>query len=319
MPEAEGGPGSGPVCRLLVTGGHGLIGSEVVRGLRSMGHSVRVLTRQPRDRLDFGWDPEAGWIDPEACREIDGVIHLAGEGIADGRWSMARKRRMQDSRVRGTALLVRTLCANPDPPSVLVSASAVGYYPFGTTEACTEEDAPGDHFLANICRDWESATQPASACGIRVCRVRIGLVLSARGGALPRLRPAFSLGMGAVLGEGTQRMAWISLQDVASVLVQAALDPAWQGAINAVAPDPCTNRDFARTLGRVLRRPVWLRLPPFALRLALGEMAEATLLADTHVRSSRLHGLGFRHRFPDLEGCLRAALRPGQSPADGRA
>jgi uncharacterized protein (TIGR01777 family) len=292
-----------PARRFLVTGASGLVGSELLPLLSTAGHSVRRLGRGPG-----GWEPEAGQLDPALLEDLDGVVHLAGENIAGGRWTAERKARIRQSRVLGTRLLCETLARLKRPPETLVSASAIGLYGDRGDEELTESSRPGTGFLAEVCEDWEKATEPARRAGIRVVNLRIGIVLSPKGGALSRMLPPFSFGLGGRLGQGAQFMSWISLPDLSEAILRALTDPALSGPVNAVAPAPVTNREFTRTLASVLRRPAVLPMPAFVARLAFGELADALLLGGAKVLPRRLSDAGFRFQHPTLETALRDLL-----------
>jgi uncharacterized protein (TIGR01777 family) len=296
--------------KILVSGASGLIGSALVAELAHDGHEVTRLVRsEPKPgQPEVSWDPAAGRLDAASVEGFDAAMHLAGESIAKGRWTAARKARIRDSRVRGTELLARTLAGAARPPKVLVSASAVGFYGDGGEEELDEESPPGDGFLPEVCREWEGATGPAAEAGIRVVFMRMGMVLSARGGALAKMLPVFRLGVGGPLGSGRQYLSWITLDDLARAFRHVLSTESLRGPVNAVAPRPVTNREFTRALGRTLRRPAVIPAPAFALRAALGPMADALLLASARVVPRRLLDSGFRFNDPDVEGALRRVL-----------
>lgn len=299
---------------LVVSGASGLIGSAAMARLRAGGHRVRPLVRRPARSEEITWDPTTGKIDSSALDTVDGVIHLAGENIGT-RWTQARKARIRESRIRGTRLLSETLARLAHPPKFLISASAVGIYGDRGDQILTESSPPGDpghDFLVSVCQDWEAAADPARAAGIRVVHPRLGVVLSPDGGALRKLLLPFRLGLGGPLGSGDHWMSWVALQDVAEVLAYVASDASVQGPVNVSAPGPVTNRDFTRTLGRVLGRPAVIPVPAAALHLVFGEMADRTLLSSARVLPARLVEAGYRFAHPELEGALRSMLRPGR-------
>ena len=300
----------GPAMKVAVTGASGLVGSALVPFLTTGGHEViRLVRRGPRGEGEVRWDPARGEIDAASLEGIDAVVHLSGENIAGGRWTEARKVRLRDSRVESTHLLARTLAALNRPPRVLASTSAIGIYGSRGDEWLSEATPPGSDFLAGLGVEWEAAAEPAREAGIRVVHPRLGLVLSPAGGALGKMLPPFRAGLGGVVGPGTQYMSWVALDDVLGALHHALVTETMVGPFNLVAPEPATNREFTKTLGRVLGRPTVAPAPAFALRLALGaEMADSTLLASSRVRPDLLRESGFTFRFPRLEGALRHVL-----------
>ena len=254
------------------------------------------------------WDPARGSIDAGKLEGVEGVVHLAGEAISE-RWTAEKKARIRDSRVKGTRLLCDTLAQLPTPPKVLVCASAIGYYGDRGAEVLTEESASGVGFLAEVCRAWEGATEPARQKGIRVVNLRFGVVLSTAGGALAKMLPPFRMGMGGILGSGKQYISWITLDDAIGAIRHALLTEPLQGPANAVAPQPVTNEEFTKTLGKVLGRPTLVPLPAFAARLMFGEMANELLLASARVQPAKLRATEYTFRYPDLEAGLRHLLR----------
>jgi len=292
--------------RILITGSTGLVGSALVRDLSGAGHAVLRLVRTPPQAAgEVHWDAAAGRLDIAKLSAVDAVVHLAGESIAEGRWNAAKKARIRDSRVIGTRFLAESLAQLPQRPKVMVCASAVGYYGDRGEEVLREDSAPGQGFLAGVCREWEAAADPARAAGIRVVHLRTGVVFAKRGGALAKMLPPFRFGLGGPMGSGTQYMSWIAIDDLIAVLRCAVEDANYAGAINAVAPEAVTSAQFARVLGKVLRRPAVLPAPAVAVRLLLGEMADALLLASQRVEPARLAALGYRFAYPSLEGALR--------------
>jgi uncharacterized protein (TIGR01777 family) len=294
---------------LLISGATGLVGSAVIPALESAGHSVRrlVRVRPPAGSPDVLWDP-TGSFDPVGGIEgFDAVVHLAGESVA-ARWTRDRKVRILNSRKQGTMTLASTAARSKRPPQVMVSASAVGYYGNRGDEVLTEESTSGSDFLADVARQWESALTPATKAGIRTVSLRIGFILSPRGGGLARMLPPFRMGLGGKVGSGRQWMSWISIDDVVGAIQHALATEALRGPVNAVAPHPVTNAEFTRTLGRVLGRPTLFPLPAFAARLAFGEMGKALLLSSQRVQPVKLQASGFHFRHPELEGALRELL-----------
>jgi hypothetical protein len=296
--------------RVAMTGASGLIGAALTAFLTAGGHEVVPLVRRPvrPGERAIAWDPERGAIDAAAMEGFDAVVNLAGASVGEGRWTPARKELLRRSRTEGTALLSRTLAALTRPPRVLVSASAVGYFGDRGDEPLTEASAPGEGFFPDLARAWEDAAAPADAAGIRVVHPRIGVVLAGNGGMLARLVPVFSAGGGAIMGNGRQMLSWIALDDLLGVFHTALYDARLGGPVNATAPRPVSQREFARTLARVLRRPLLLRVPAVVIRAALGEMGNTLILEGADVRPARLQDLGFRFAFPDLEEALRKEL-----------
>jgi uncharacterized protein (TIGR01777 family) len=296
--------------RVVISGATGLIGRALAGVLAAAGQEVIRLTRRPApSRSDeIGWDPGTGRIDATGLEGADAIVHLAGESVAGGRWTAARKRAIRESRTAGTRLLATTLAGLARRPRVLVSASAVGYYGDRGDELLTEDSAPGTGFLSEVAQAWEAAADPARRAGIRVVHPRIGMVLAAHGGALRAMLPLFRLGLGGVVGTGRQHVAWVALGDLVEVIRFLLAADGISGPVNAVAPDPVTNRELTLTLGRVLRRPTLAPLPAFLVPVLFGEMGPPLLLASARVRPARLQAAGFRFPHPTLEGALRAEL-----------
>ena len=294
--------------KILVAGSSGLIGTALCSRLEREGHEVVRLVRRAPAQGELRWDPEAGELEQEALEGIDGVVHLGGRSIVAERWTASVKAQLRQSRVQTTQLLAARLARLAAPPRVLVCASAVGIYGHRRDEELDEESDTGGGFLAELGRAWEGASAVASEAGIRVVQARLGIVLSRRGGALAKMLLPFRLGIGGKIGDGRQYVSWISLEDAVAALIYAVENDALRGPVNLTAPQPVTNAELTRTLGRVLRRPTLLPLPAFAAKLVLGELAEEGLLASQRVRPKRLLEAGFEFAYPELEGALRRAL-----------
>jgi uncharacterized protein (TIGR01777 family) len=295
--------------RILLTGSSGLIGHALLTFLAADGHKVVCLIRSqtPTGGRHISWDPDAGTINAGDLEDFDAVVHLAGEAIV-GRWTPKKKARILESRVKGTRLLCETLARVRDRPLVLVSASAIGYYGDRGDKVLNEESSAGSLFLSEVAQAWEAATEAAKRHGIRVVNLRIGFVLSKAGGGLATMLSPFKLGMGGRVGSGRQYLSWIAIDDVVGAVSHAILSDSLRGPVNAVAPHPVTNREFTKTLGRVLWRPTIFPLPAFAARLRFGEMADNLLLASARVEPARLLASGYEFRFPELKGALRHVL-----------
>ncbi len=303
------------MAEILLTGGTGLVGSHLLPRLRRAGHSIRVATRRPeRAALPEGCEP-FGWdgtrMHSEKVSGADAVIHLAGEPLFGGRLNAARRVRVTESRVDSTQSLVQAIAALPveQRPRVLVGASAVGIYPSAGDRELVESDAPGSGFLADLCRNWESAAATVEALGVRRVSLRIGIVLAKDGGALAMMRLPFSLGLGGRLGDGRQWVPWIHVDDLVELIATSCEDPRYSGPVNACAPEPVRNLELTKTLARVLRRPAFIPVPGFALRAVLGDLA-GELLASHRVLPEGALSNGFDFRHEELEGALRALLRP---------
>lgn len=297
--------------KILVSGATGLVGTALNRSLKEKGHEVARLARSAAKDVatEIYWNPEQGIIDASELEGFDAVVHLAGESIAEGRWTDEKKKRIRQSRTKGTGLLTETLAKLKEKPEVLVSASAVGFYGSRGDEILNEQSASGSDFLAEVCREWELATQPAARAGVRVVNLRFGVILSREGGALPKMLFPFRMGVGGKLGSGKQYMSWITIDDAVEAIEQALTNKMLRGPVNVVAPKAVTNYEFTKTLGRVLSRPTIFPVPAFAARLVFGEMADATLLSSQRVEPRRLKESGFTFKYPELEGALRHVLR----------
>lgn len=296
--------------RILVTGSSGLIGSAAVGAFKGAGHDVVRLVRSgsagPGTAL---WDPAKGTIDKAALEGLDGVVHLAGENIAAGRWTEEQKARILNSRVKGTQLMSEALASLSKPPPVFVAASATGFYGNRDDESLDESSSPGSNFLAQVCVPWEEATKPAAQAGLRVVNLRIGVVLAAEGGALVKMITPFRFGLGGRIGSGRQYMSWIEISDVVGAINHSLATQSLRGPVNAVAPNPVTNAEFTATLGKVLSRPTFLTMPAFAAHMAFGEMADELLLGSTRAYPKKLLESGYQFRFSELEAALAHILR----------
>jgi uncharacterized protein len=299
--------------RLVVTGAKGFIGTVLCARLLQQGHTLTLFTRgSPRDvgtaaKRWVQWTPGALGEWGAALDGVDGVIHLAGEPIAARKWNDIQRRRIEKSRVDGTNSLVQAIAKAEPKPTFLISASAVGYYGPRGDELITEDSPPGDDFLSAVCRAWEEEAKKAERLGLRVVRLRTGVVLGSGGGALTKMAQPFKFFVGGPLGSGRQWMSWIQLEDHVRLILQLIDNAQANGPVNATAPNPVRNKEFCQTLGKVLRRPCWAPVPGFALRLALGEMAEM-LLTGQRVMPAAAQKLGFQFRYPNLEEALQASM-----------
>lgn len=296
---------------MLVTGATGLVGTALTSRLEHEGHRVVRLTRSRSGSAqeNWNWDPETGRIDARFGEGMEAVVHLAGENLAAGRWTPRRKTRIRESRVRGTQVLAEAIGHLSVKPRVVIGASATGIYGHQGNAVCTEETPlPVAGFLSAVCREWEAAWQPLTDAGVRVVLLRIGMVLAGTGGALAKMLPIFRLGLGGRLGSGSQYWSWIHLDDLVRVILCALEDGQLEGAFNAVAPDPVTNAEFTRELASVLKRPAWLPVPRWGLRLAVGEMADEVLLSSARVIPERLQRFGFTFRHPTLSEALAGII-----------
>jgi uncharacterized protein (TIGR01777 family) len=301
--------------KILVTGSTGLVGSALVSELKQAGHTVCRLMRPgtkaegtgANEGFDVRWNPETGELGAAAVG-AEAVVNLAGASIAHGRWTAERKKVLRKSRVDTTRALVNALAKMAARPRVLLSASAIGYYGNRGDEILKEDSPPGNDFLGEVAKQWEAEAEKAEALGIRVVRVRFGVILARSGGALPQMTGPFRFGLGGKIGSGRQWMSWIGLEDVVAIVRLALENGAVRGAINVVAPEPVRNAEFTAALAKALHRPALFPAPPFALRLVLGEMADALLLSSTRVVPAQLEKLGFKFLQPDLERALASML-----------
>jgi uncharacterized protein (TIGR01777 family) len=303
-------PGGRPPMKVLISGRSGLIGTELSDFLTSGGHATAALTRKASGRADqIHWSIDDGTIDRPAIEAggFDAIVHLAGESI-QGRWTRAKKRRIRDSRADGTRLLCETLAEMDSPPKTFICASGVNYYGDRGDEELTEESSSGDSFLADVCRQWEAACEPAREKGIRVVNLRTGVVLTPKGGALSKLLPPFKLGGGGKVGSGKQWWSWIAIDDHLGTIHHCLTNESLRGPVNATAPNPATNAEFTKTLGKVLSRPTLLPLPAAVVKLAFGQMGEELLLDSARVLPAKLLASGYQFRYPMLEPALRHLL-----------
>ena len=302
--------------KILVTGASGLIGSALLPFLATRGHEPEALRREtsgaPRHRSAGArtWNPENGKLDPADLAGFDAVVHLAGENLSGGRWTRSRRARILSSRREGTHVLSTALSRTSPPVPLLICASAFGYYGDRGEEEMTEKNSAGNGFLPQVVREWERAADPARRAGMRVVHLRFGIILTPRGGMLGKLLLPFRLGLGAKLGGGNQYMSWITLEEVLQVIAFTLDHREVTGAVNATSPHPVTNAEFTRTLGHVLHRPALFRIPTFALRWVLGQMAEETLLSGARALPGVLTACGYQFLHPELEGALRHLLGP---------
>jgi uncharacterized protein (TIGR01777 family) len=295
--------------KVIVTGSHGLIGGELVTTLTGAGHQVTRLVRSAPGPAEAAWDPAAGTIEADKLEGHDAVVHLAGVGIGDHRWTNEHKRAVLDSRVQGTGLLARTLAGLSSPPRVLASGSAVGFYGDRGDEELTEASSGGSGFLADVVAAWEAAAAPAADAGIRVALVRSGVVLTAKGGALKKQLLPFKMGVGGRLGTGKQWLSWISLDDEVAALLHVLATDGLSGPVDLTSPEPVTNATFTATLARVLHRPAVLPVPTVALNALFGnEMVREMMLGGQRVLPAALQASGFTFAHPGLEDALRHTL-----------
>jgi uncharacterized protein (TIGR01777 family) len=296
--------------KILISGSHGLVGTALIKALETDGHEIfRLVRHYPNTENEIEWSPDRYSIQLARIEGFDAVVNLAGESIAEGRWTDEKKRRIRESRVKGTKLLGDALANLTSRPKTFICASAIGYYGNRGDETLTETSAPGDDFLAEVCVEWEKATALATEKGIRVVNTRFGVILDANGGALAKMLPPFRMGIGGKIGSGKQWMSWIALDDVVGALKFALANETLKGPVNFVAPNPVTNAEFTKTLGKVLSRPTLFPIPAFGVRLAFGEMADALLLSSQRVEPGRLSTSGYQFRCSELDQTLRQVLK----------
>jgi uncharacterized protein (TIGR01777 family) len=295
--------------KIVVTGASGLLGSALVTTLRGDGHDVvRLVRRPPRTGDEEQWDPAAHELDPSIISGVDAVVHLAGVGVGDKRWTDDYKRSIRASRIDGTTTIAAALAAATQPPKVLLSASAVGFYGDTGEDQVDESSASGNGFLAEVVRDWEAACAPAADAGVRVVTMRTGVVLARKGGALGKVLPLFRLGLGGRLGDGLQWMSWIALPDYLFALRFLLDHDDVSGPVNVTSPEPVRNREYTKAIGRAVHRPALAIVPATALRAALGGFADEGVLVSQRVVPTRLEEAGFNFAFADIDSALTAIL-----------
>ncbi len=295
--------------KILISGSHGLVGTALIKSLEPEGHEIfRLVRRYPNSPSEIEWSPDRYSIALSLIEGFDAVVHLAGESIAEGRWTDDKKKRIRESRVKGTRLLGDALANLTKPPRTFVSASAIGYYGDRGEELLTESSPAGNDFLSEVCVEWEKATDLAREKGIRTVNCRFGIILSPDGGALKKMLPPFRMGLGGKIGDGKQWMSWIALDDVVGALKFLLSNDSLAGPMNFVAPNPVRNAQFTRTLGKVLSRPTFFPIPAFGIRLMFGEMADALLLSSQRCAPKRLQESGFEFQHPNLLEALRHSL-----------
>lgn len=293
---------------VAITGASGMVGTALRAELLEAGHKPLSISRTVSSGDGIVWDATSGLKDPSKLENVDTIVHLAGENIAAGRWTAALKDRIRRSRVEGTRSLVKSIAAVQQRPRTLVCASAIGYYGERGETILDEDAAAGAGFLADVCRDWEHEAYAASELGLRVVTVRIGVVLSPKGGALAKMLLPFKLGAGGIIGSGKQYWSWIGLHDLVRIIAFCVENESVNGAVNGVSPNPMTNYDFTKGVGRALHRPTIFPLPAFVAKLVLGEMANGLLLSSTRVIPKKLQDAGFQFDYPELVGCLEHEL-----------
>jgi uncharacterized protein (TIGR01777 family) len=297
--------------KILISGASGLVGTHLIPTLKAKGHEIfRLVRKAPQAAGEIQWDAEKGFGESERAKleNFDALIHLAGDNVASENWSAEKKRKIRNSRVVGTRVLVDALKLAQNPPKILVSASATGFYGDGKDEILTEDSAKGKGFLPEVCSEWENEASKAEQFGARVVMPRIGVVLAKDGGALEKMLTPFKFGVGGRIGSGKQWMSWIALEDLIRVIHFALENENLRGAVNTTAPNPVTNEEFTRTFGKVLHRPAILPVPGFAIKLMFGEMGENLLLQGARVLPERLTENGFEFKFTNLEEAMKAAL-----------
>ena len=300
--------------KILIGGSHGLVGTALIKSLEASGHQIcRLVRHYPNSESEIEWSPDRYSIQLARLEGFDAAVNLAGESIAEGRWTDDKKKRIRESRVKGTKLLGDALANLTNPPQTFICASAIGYYGNRGDELLTEASAPGNDFLSEVCVEWEEAARTAAEQGIRVVNARFGVILDKEGGALAKMLPPFRLGLGGRIGSGKQWMSWIALDDVVGGLEFALANDSISGPVNFVAPAPVTNAEFTKALGKALSRPTIFPIPAFGVRLVFGEMADALLLASQRVQPERLMAAGYQFQYSELDAALARVLNKPES------
>ncbi len=295
--------------KILISGASGLVGSALINLLKQKGHSVSSLVRrEAKSKNEVQWNPQSGIKNINDLENFDAVIHLAGENIGGKRWTEEQKKKIRESRVKGTSVLRDAILKLKNPPKTFISASAIGFYGDRGNKTLDEESAVGTGFLPEVCQEWENSSKSLSEKGIRLVYIRIGVVLAPNGGALAKMLFPFKMGVGGIIGNGKQFMSWIELEDLTEIFSFALENEKVSGAINAVSPNSVTNYEFTKSLGKVLKRPTIFPLPGFVAKIVLGEMAQDLLLASTKVTPKKLLGLGYKFRNANLEKAFRKVL-----------
>ena len=294
--------------KIAIAGSSGLLGSALIPALEGDGADIIRLVRNSPRANEVEWHPNQDAVDPAKLNGFDVVINLAGENVAEGRWTDEKKRRIHDSRVHGTHLLSEAIAKAPEKPQAFLCASATGIYGDRENETLDEQSESGGGFLAGVCREWEKATEPAAKAGVRVVNLRFGPVLAREGGMMEKMLTPFKMGLGGKIGSGKQYISWIAIDDAVNAILLALKDSSIRGPLNVVSPNPVTNEQFTKALGEILSRPTVMAMPAFAARLAFGEMADEMLLVSQRVVPKRLNAAGFQFQYPELESTLRSYI-----------
>lgn len=296
---------------IVITGSSGLIGSALIPYLRARGHNVSPVVRsiEATHHDHIRWDPERNFIDYRDLDEVDVIINLSGENIAEGRWTDAKKDKILKSRVNSTNFLAQVIASLKHKPKCFINASAIGFYGSQGDSILTEKSPKGTGFLSDVCSAWENATDYARREGVRTCLLRFGIVLDEKGGALANMLPPFKAGLGGKIGSGDQWWSWIALEDLCAIISHVIEQPDIEGPVNVVSPFPVTNKEFTKTLGAVLGRPTFLSIPKFAARFVFGEMADEMMLSSQRVEPDKLVATNFSYKYPKLDQALKSMIR----------